>query len=486
MSKIEAIIYPVPQEEHAQGLKYINNQVYLLNECESFLFIALNKKPKFVRVLHRVPAKSTQYHLNALLDRDAKTLSGELTTPNADIDFNGRLRTNPNSIVAHVQIEKKSAGTKYINKIVPDDEIEKRKKNLSNSLDSLKNQPKNHLFITFVHQVLSANDSVTFALLHGKLTDIFDTLERDKAEITTNINKSRIVAFIHLSFLAIAYLVLMVFMFSCIVKLWLELKYNEEYSLKTIDQNVPEQKKSTTSSNRITLEPYSSKVSISWVGSNKLEEISNKFGVQNDLESTESIHLQKNNSRLKESGSRFNNYYMVELKKELDGSAIRHRALGVIGFTLLIISVFLISWYINFDFIPSQAKMIAEAKTRDESHISLTIYFLGRALLFGAFYGVCVFYFYRLAKDSLDQSVRYRKRLNSTTVLQDFYSRPYFNSRPDLIKYFLEPFEKWTQSIDSAFSEKHGKEVKNGLMNGALGLKKKSPGSEVEGNISKE
>ena len=161
------------------------------------------------------------------------------------------------------------------------------------------------------------------------------------------------------------------------------------------------------------------------------------------------------------------------LKRDLTAATQTHRYYGIfLSIFLILIFVFL-TYEINYNFIESQSIRIeALIRLNYEYAYLLPLYYLTRAMIFGTFFSGASFFIYKLAKNSLDQSVRYKKRLDSMIFLNFILNSEKFTN--DKIKFekiddLVKFFEIWTKSIDSAFTDvtklKEENEVKSDKTN---------------------
>lgn len=140
----------------------------------------------------------------------------------------------------------------------------------------------------------------------------------------------------------------------------------------------------------------------------------------------------------------------------LEKSSIKHRQFGIILTTTLIILIFGMTLAINLYFIPKQASEIKTIINENKNSIILLIYYLGRAIIFGSFFSGSIYFIFKLAKNSLDQSVRYRKRFDSIVFTKyisedDNFQKLINGGKTNDI---LQLIDTLTKNVESAFTDK--------------------------------
>lgn len=150
------------------------------------------------------------------------------------------------------------------------------------------------------------------------------------------------------------------------------------------------------------------------------------------------------------------NEYLNELINDLKFATKKHRITGLFLSMLLVSVILSLTIIINFNFIPNQAGKIIGLLFLNRNPFLLVVYYLGRAIIFGTFFSASIFFIFKLAKGSLDQSVRYRKRLDSLYFLNYVLDsgkfkcdRLEFKNIDDIVNLY----EVWLKSIDSAFTD---------------------------------
>ncbi len=147
------------------------------------------------------------------------------------------------------------------------------------------------------------------------------------------------------------------------------------------------------------------------------------------------------------------------LCRDLESSSKRHRLFAMILTCILIILITFIIFIINYDFIPSQANTLNTADEKKTPY--LLIYYLTRAFFFASMFTAAFYYLYQLTKSSFDQSVRYRKRLNSLLFLNYIFDKKLKINNETTLTELMSAYEKWTSNIDSAFSNEDKKKRTN-------------------------
>lgn len=193
--------------------------------------------------------------------------------------------------------------------------------------------------------------------------------------------------------------------------------------------------------------------------SNTIQE-NNKFNFKNNNSSTSEIIntsniIQSNSVLIKDFPFQINN-----LLNTLERFSSLHRNFGTLLTFILITIIFIFGYFVNFKFIPDQAKIIAELTSQNKSTFSLVAYYLGRVLLFGSFSSAVIYFIYRVIKSSFDQSVRYRKKQHGLIIFQKLINR-YPEATLKELNEIVNVYDHITKSVDSAFTESELKNSKD-------------------------
>lgn len=172
------------------------------------------------------------------------------------------------------------------------------------------------------------------------------------------------------------------------------------------------------------------------------------------------------------------------LISELRKAAFKHRRTGVLLTTCLVLAIVGITYAVNFVFIPNQARIINYQILLNNNPTYLVVYYLGRAIIFGSFFSGSMFFLYRLAKSSFDQSVRYRRRLNSILYKNYLFDSNIISKgtiKIEKIDDFVKLSEIFIKSESTAFSDKTNNESVKSVEGGKESFKFSSNDKNNEG-----